>query len=531
MKRSSEILRQALIDAGWTEESNLDAALECARDYEARGVTDPAYLFKLVARSVPKPDTAVRLNETPVLLAEAITAENALEEQNIGAVRRQLRDFLRIPVVSGASIMPDACPVGKSTASVPVGGVLAAENAIFPSAHSADICCSMFATFFRSDADSAALLDAIVASTRFGRGGRDPADRVHHPVIDEAVWTNPFLSGLQDKARMHMADQGDGNHFAYLGTTQWSKAQLEKLTTVGYRDLAERISTTPANADGTRTVKALVTHHGSRGLGSALYTRGANAAAKHLARIGKDIPEELAWLDYDTPAGQHYWHALQYVSRWTRANHQAIHDRFLQRIDSAAIAGFGNEHNFVWKRGNTFMHGKGATPAWKDENGRPLLGLIPMNMASPILVVLGKDNPDYHSFAPHGAGRNQSRRGLLRQFKVKGGGIDKQRIAQLIASHTRDIDVRWFGGKPDFTETPSAYKDAARVRAQIEHFNLADIVAEIQPLGCVMAGESNRRDEEEELTPKQKRQIKHRADRRKLRQRLHHTDEWPDESE
>ena len=310
---------------------------------------------------------------------------------------------------------------------------------------------------------------------------------------------------------MHMADQGDGNHFAFLGTAQWSRAQLEKLKAAGYGDLVAQISTAPQDADGSRTVQALVTHHGSRGLGSALYTRGANAAAKHVAKIGADIPEELAWLDYDTPAGMHYWDALQYVSRWTRANHRAIHQRFLTSVRSREIASFGNEHNFVWKRGETFLHGKGATPAWKDDEGRPLLGLIPMNMASPILIVLGKDNPDYQSFAPHGAGRNQSRRGMLRQFKTKGGGIDKQRIAQMIANHTSGIDVRWFGGKPDFTETPSAYKDATRIREQIEQFELAEIAAEIHPLGCVMAGETSRRDEEEELTPKQKRQIEHRA--------------------
>ena len=118
----------------------------------------------------------------------------------------------------------------------------------------------------------------------------------------------------------------------------------------------------------------------------------------------------------------------------------------------------------------------------------------------------------------------------MRQFKLKGGGIDRKRIAETIESHTQGLDVRWFSGTPDFTETPSAYKNASRVRAQIEQFKLAEIAAEIEPLGCVMAGETTRRDEEEELTPKQKRQIEHRADRRKLRQRLLAPEDWDDES-
>ena len=511
------------MDAGWAEGDCLDAALERAREYEARGVSDRAYLLKLVARAVPMPDCSLRLRDQPLPLAEALETEGPLEEQNLGAVRRQLRDFLRVPVVNGAAIMPDACPAGRAAASVPVGGVLAAKGAIFPAAHSADICCSMYASFFSSERAASDMLDALVASTRFGRGGRAPDDRVYHPVLDEAVWANPFLNGLQEKARMHIADQGDGNHFAFLGRVTWSADQLNRISEAGYTSLAQQISGAPAGPDGGRTLHALVTHHGSRGLGSTVYKRGAIAAGKHTAKVAPGIPEELAWLDYETPAGQHYWEALQYVARWTRANHAAIHDRFLERIESTCMASVGNEHNFVWKRGDTFVHGKGATPAWKDESGRPLIGLIPMNMASPILVVLGKDNSNFLSFAPHGAGRNQSRRAVLRQFRIKGGGIDTQRMSQMIQNHTRGIDVRWFGGKPDFTETPSAYKNAATVRAQIEQFALAEIAAEIHPLGCVMAGGSKRRDEEEELTPKQRRQIQHRADRRKIRQRLHHS--------
>lgn len=532
MPSSNEtITRDELIDAGWTEGDGLDAALACARDYESRGVADRAYLMKLVARACPKPDHSIRLRSEPVPLEEAIIADGPLEEQNVGSVRRQLRDFLRIPVVTAGAIMPDACPAGNALASVPVGGVLAAKGAIFPSAHSADICCSMFVTFFESQCSTKEMLDAAVSSTRFGRGGRAPADRVHDPVIDEAVWTNPFLSGLQEKARMHMADQGDGNHFAYIGAVRWTEQQLAKLEDSGYQSISHRIRAANPMADGSRKLAALVTHHGSRGLGASVYTRGANAAAKHTAKVAPEVPEELAWLNVDTPAGAHYWDALQYVSRWTLANHQSIHRRFLERIESSAVTSFGNEHNFVWKRGDQYLHGKGATPAWKDDQGRPLLGLIPMNMASPILIVLGKDNQQFQSFAPHGAGRNQSRRGVLKQFKIKGGGIDKKRIAQMIASHTQGLDVRWYGGKPDFTETPTAYKNPERVREQIEQFGLAEIAAEIEPLGCVMAGETTRRDEEEELTPKQKRQIEHRADRRKLRQKLQRKNNWEDDED
>ena len=256
-----------------------------------------------------------------------------------------------------------------------------------------------------------------------------------------------------------------------------------------------------------------MTHHGSRSLGSHLYKRGLDAAIKNTAKKGPRFPRETAWLDADSPEGQDYWGALQYVSRWTRANHEAIHNRFLDRVGAETVERFGNEHNFVWKRGNTFFHGKGATPAWKDDQGRPLLGLIPLNMAAPILIVLGNDNPAFHSFAPHGAGRNLSRTALLKKHR----SADHRR--HLIEHHTRNIDVRWFNGKPDLSETPVAYKDPEAIKTQIRAFDLATIVAEIKPLGSIMAGGKERRDEEE-LTPKQIRQIGHRKERRRIKQDL-----------
>ena len=57
-----------------------------------------------------------------------------------------------------------------------------------------------------------------------------------------------------------------------------------------------------------------------------------------------------------------------------------------------------------------------------------------------------------------------------------------------------------FGFEPEITiklskrqarifETPIAYKSAGQVRRQIEAFSLADVIATIEPKGCVMAGD------------------------------------------
>jgi hypothetical protein len=62
-------------------------------------------------------------------------------------------------------------------------------------------------------------------------------------------------------------------------------------------------------------------------------------------------------------------------------------------------------------------------------------------------------------------------------------------VQQVLAETTGGLDIRWFCGTPDLSESPLGYKDATKVKAQIERFGLAHVVGEIQPRGCIMAGE------------------------------------------
>lgn len=509
------------LEAGWAPGPQIGQALVKAAEYEAKGITDPAYLLKLLRRDFPATTPKLTMRDVAAPLAEAIESTCPEDARNIKSVRRFMTELLQTPVVTRGAIMPDACPAGSVPATIPVGGAVAVQNAIIPSAHSADICCSMHATFFQCGKSVAEMLDELMASTRFGMGGRRPENYVPHAVNHENVWQNPFLQGLREDALKHMADQGDGNHFAYLGRIRISTEARQQLRTAGHEALADSL-------EGHDESLVLVTHHGSRGLGAKVYARGQKAALAHVKRHAADIPAPAAWLDYGTQEGRDYWEALQYVSRWTKANHESIHTRFMERTGGVKVAAFGNEHNFVWKRGDVFLHGKGATPAWKDEAGRPLLGLIPLNMASPILMVLGRDNEEYLSFCPHGAGRNMSRTAMMRAYRNDEGELDAKRVQQALEHSTRGIEVRWYYGKPDLSESPLGYKPAEQVKAQIQQFGLADVVAEIEPLGSIMAGDSGpppwiRR--KDELTPKQLRAIEHRSDRRKERQRLRDLDE------
>lgn len=510
-----------LLNAGWPSSPPLQALLDAIALMEQRGIRDTNYALKQLRRDFPPPELRMRLRENPGPLATAIAATSPLEEKNIGAVCRQMNELLRVPVVQRGVVMPDACPAGSATATIPVGGIVAVQRAIIPSAHSADVCCSMQASFFRSDVSVSEIMDALQKSTRFGAGGRDRADWVSHPVLDEDVWANPFLQGLERHAAMHLADQGDGNHFAWLGEILFEAEQLSALLEAGHEDFANAL------AVGERAWKVLVTHHGSRSLGAHVFKRGQKAAEKQTTKVAVGIPEAGYWLDSESDEGSAYWEALEYVGRWTAANHSCIHRGLMERLETTTAATVGNAHNFVWKIGDTFLHGKGATPAWPDEIGRPRLGLIPLNMSAPILLVMGRNREEFLGFAPHGAGRNVSRRTLVKSFREKDGRLDERVVERLVVEQTRGLDIRWWHGKPDLSESPMAYKTAEQIKTQIQQFGLADIIAEIQPLGCIMAGDAGPRPwaRENELTPKQKRQIVHRSDRRKQRQSLENWDE------
>ncbi|MDF2996855.1 MAG: hypothetical protein K0R27_2492 [Xanthobacteraceae bacterium] len=96
-------------------------------------------------------------------------------------------------------------------------------------------------------------------------------------------------------------------------------------------------------------------------------------------------------------------------------------------------------------------------------------------MAEPILLTRGTDATNGLGFLPHGAGRNMSRTQFLK--------------ANPDLPAPPDIDIRSFSGKPDLSEYPQAYKNAATVRRQMLEFGLAEVVDEVIPYGCIMAGE------------------------------------------
>ena len=397
------------------------------------------------------------LREQPLPFHENIRATSAVEQVNVEQVRRTMDVLMRVPTVVAGAVMPDACPAGP-VGTIPVGGVVAARNAIHPGMHSADICCSVMLTNLGPQ-DPRAVLDAAQAITHFGPGGRPPERQFALPdELLQELAANPYLNSLRglQMAREHLGTQGDGNHFLYVGT----------------------------QASTGDTV--LITHHGSRGVGALLYKAGMHVAERFRQERSPATAPANAWIPADTPEGEQYWAALQTVRRWTKLNHEVLHDAVASRLGLAAPGErFWNEHNFVFRGdGDVYYHAKGATPLTAQflPDAADARRIIPLNMAQPILIVEGETTGNNLGFAPHGAGRNTSRS----QHKREQAGRTDQ---QLFDQETQGIDARFFFNRIDTSELPSAYKNSQEVRQQIAEFGLARVVDEIRPYGCLMAGD------------------------------------------
>jgi len=405
----------------------------------------------------PSPPTVALRRHGELAYRLNIRAEDPIEAENIASVEHHMRELMRVPTIVAGSVMPDACPSGSAPGTIPVGGVVAARNAIHPGMHSADICCSM-AVSVLGDVDPTAVLDAGMRLSHFGGGGR-PYSRDMRPPdsLMKQFADNKFLAMTVDAAMKHFGTQGDGNHFFFVGRMA-STGQV-----------------------------ALVTHHGSRRPGALLYKAGMDMAESYRRRLSPETPAHNAWIPFETDGGRAYWEALQLVRTWTKKNHFTIHDAVVGHLAAKVKDRFWNEHNFIFRKSDgLFYHAKGATPAWTDfapdSSG---LTLIPLNMAEPVLIARGLDAESGLGFAPHGAGRNFSRSAYMRRQEGK-------TEEQIVAEQTAGIDARFFCGIPDVSELPGAYKSATAVRAQIAEFGLAEVVDTIEPIGCIMAGDWQR---------------------------------------
>ena len=378
-----------------------------------------------VAEGLTKP-VAVKFHQLRNTRAPfSIYGENEIDEQ----AKYQLYDALKLPIAVAGALMPDA----HTGYGLPIGGVLATEEAVIPYGVGVDIGCRMCLTIYPIKASylkgKQHMLENILSNhTKFGM--YETHDKKHdHEIFSRTEFNEiPLLKKLKAKAFKQLGTSGGGNHFVEFGVVSITDAfNPWQLKTGDYL--------------------GVLSHSGSRGLGANIAKHYTYLATKQCP-LPKNV-QHLAWLDLNTHDGQEYWLAMNLAGDYAKACHDDIHYRIGKLLGSKAIVKIENHHNFAWKETingkECIVHRKGATPANKGE-----LGIIPGSMTAPGYIVEGLGNTESLNSASHGAGRLHSRRKCKETFT-------KSAIQQELKKH----DVTLIGGGVD--EAPMAYKDIEKV--------------------------------------------------------------------
>ncbi|GAB4148210.1 MAG: RtcB family protein [Planctomycetaceae bacterium] len=369
---------------------------------------------------------------------------------------QQMQQACALPMATAGALMPDA-HVGYG---LPIGGVLALENAVVPYAVGVDIACRMKLTVYdipplEMQKRRNIFADALEKGTVFGVGAKQQKLQ-EHPVLDEDWTVSRITREKKELAHTQLGTSGSGNHFV-----EWGVLFLDE----DDADLA-----LPAGE-----YVALLSHSGSRGTGASVCRVYSSIARDRLPKRYADFGR-LAWLDMDSEAGQEYWAAMNLMGDYAAANHDVIHRRVGQLIGEKPIAMVENHHNFAWLEEHggksVYVHRKGATPA-----GAGVLGVIPGSMGDPAYVVRGKGNEDSLKSASHGAGRRMSRTKAKEtyNFRAVRNSLAKKGIQVLSAGAD---------------EVPGVYKNINEVMAQQR--DLVDPIARFEPRIVKMCGDGSR---------------------------------------
>src|ERR1041384_3070016 len=190
----------------------------------------------------------------------------------------QMDNAMRLPVSVAGALMPDA-HVGYG---LPIGGVLATENAVIPYAVVVDIACRMKMTVLdvplrELERHPERLTRAIEAETRFGVGASFK-NRRQHEVLDADWDVSPITKQNKDRAWSQLGTSGSGNHFVEFGLFT-SHGQIHGLE--------------------PGTYLALLSHSGSRGTGATVCDHYSKLAFSQFPDLPSEL-KRLAWLSLDS---------------------------------------------------------------------------------------------------------------------------------------------------------------------------------------------------------------------------------------
>ena len=354
------------------------------------------------------------------------------------------------PAWHHTALMPDA-HIGYG---MPIGGVLALENAICPNAVGVDIGCGMAYVSSKLPASKA---DKERLSQFTGQVMRavPMGFKVHSNVqagsgfIDKGLLPKELHDEV-DRARKSLGTLGGGNHFIDVLKTEEGKVSL-------------------------------MIHTGSRHFGYAIAEHFHGKAKEQCRERGIELPDrDLAYLDTETKEAQDYIKVMQLAMKFARENRR----RILEIAQKVFAKVFGEveygehldaHHNYASLEEHfgkkVWVHRKGAIRARKGE-----AVIVPGSLGTNSYIGTGLGNPNSFMSCAHGAGRTMGRNEAKRKYTVQEVMEDiEERGVVLGKANKKDI--------PE--ESPWAYKDIESVVE--DQKELARMEVTLTPLAVVIA--------------------------------------------
>lgn len=368
----------------------------------------------------------------------------------------QAANLANHPRVFGhVALMPD-CHVGYG---MPIGGVIACENAIIPNAVGVDIGCGMCAvqTGFLSEEISRdkirQCLDEVQRHIPLGEGHCHRQPQRWERFNELPPWLDAHGRELAFK---NLGSLGGGNHFIEIQAGDDGKVWL-------------------------------MLHSGSRNLGYRIAEHHHKKAMGLCDRHGIPLPSrDLAYLDVESEAGQEYVremnlalaYALENRTRMMRVFKDAV-ARTLHNVEF--LREINIHHNYAVLEvhfGKTvWVHRKGATSAKAGEEG-----IIPGSMGTHSYIVRGCGNADSFQSCSHGAGRRMGRMAASRTLSRE--ECDKAMRGVVYSGwHGFKGGGRKMKGLLDLSEAPQAYKDIDAVIGA--SCDLAEPLVQLRPMGVL----------------------------------------------
>lgn len=335
------------------------------------------------------------------------TDRDGLEESCL----EQAKNLSRLPFVyKWVSLMPDT-HTGKG---MPIGGVIACENAVIPNAVGVDIGCGM--AFVQTDVPVSLLRDTVTGSGTLLQAivgdilRNIPTGFEHHKkpqtsaVLDRAKQeldkyeNDPELTENIEDGYFQIGTLGGGNHFIEL----------------------------QEDDNGLCTI---MLHSGSRNFGYRICRRFNDIAKELNERWHSGVKPEwgLPFLPAESAEGKRYLNWMKLAMDFAYENRaemllkvKEIFSRYVLKytgMEPSYSEEINCHHNYASLENhygrNVWVHRKGAVSARDGE-----AGIIPGSMGSYSYIVRGKGNPESFMSSSHGAGRLYSRTAAMEKFPV-----------------------------------------------------------------------------------------------------------------